>query len=328
MNQQPHEVIWSLTTAAVGCRCLQIIAEQGVADLIGAEPVGVTELAQRCDADPDALDRVLQLLAAHGIFAYQSGAYAHTEASRLLRTDHPMSMRGFPRMFGLPIIRQSIADLEHSLRTGAPAAELIEPRGLWAYLQDNPRETEIFDAAMVAKAAADIAAVLDAYDFSGFGTVADIGGGRGHLLRALLDAVPAAAGILFDLPQVIDSLDIHHDRLKSLAGDFFVDPLPPADAYLLMEVIHDWADAEAVAILTAVRRAAVPGATVLIVEGVLDPDRPDPRVQTLDVVMLVGTGGRERSPAQFGELLDRAGLRLTRVIPTQGPLSLVEAKVV
>src|SRR5688500_11683900 len=93
---------------------------------------------------------------------------------------------------------------------------------------------------MTAKAAADIAAILDAYDFSRFGTIADIGGGRGHLLRTVLDAVPSAKGVLFDLPEVINSLDFEHERLTPQAGDFFVDQLPAADPYLLMEVIHDW----------------------------------------------------------------------------------------
>ncbi|CAN5129008.1 hypothetical protein BH24ACT12_BH24ACT12_22360 [soil metagenome] len=132
---------------------------------------------------------------------------------------------------------------------------------------------------MTAKAAADVAAVLGAYGFGRFGTIADIGGGRGHLLRAILDVVPTAEGILFELPDVVATLHIDSERLTAQAGDFFVDPLPAADAYILMEVIHDWADAEAAAILRAIRRAAPADAAVLIIEGVVIEDQTDPRVQ-------------------------------------------------
>ena len=328
MNQQPHEIVWTITNAAVVSRCLHVVADVGVADHLGDEPVGVEDLASRCGANADALDRVMRLLAAHGVFHDRAGAYEHTEASRLLRSDHPMSMRAFSRMMGMPVNWASFGRLEHSVRTGSPAIEQVAPEGFWAYFNDNPKEAEIFGQAMTAKAAADTAAVLGAYDFTRFSTIADIGGGRGHLLQAVLAAAPGAEGILFDLPGVIDSLDIDSSRLTTQAGDFFVDPLPAADTYLLMEVIHDWADAEAAAILTAVRRAASPGATVLVVEGVADDGELDPRVQTLDVVMLTITGGRERTSGQFAKLLDSAGLRLGKVVDTGGPLRIVEAAIV
>jgi O-methyltransferase domain len=178
---------------------------------------------------------------------------------------------------------------------------------------------------MTAKAGADVAAVLAAYDFGRFRTIADVGGGRGHLLRAVLDAVPTAEGVLFDLPGEIGALDVVHERLTPQAGDFFVDPLPAADAYVLMEVLHDWADAECVAILRAIRRAAPPGATLLVVESVLADERPDPRAQTLDVIMLTVPGGRERTASQFRDLFERAGLRHRGVVETTGPLGIVEA---
>ena len=178
---------------------------------------------------------------------------------------------------------------------------------------------------MTAKAAADIAAVLGAYDFARFDTIADIGGGHGHLLRAVLNVVPEAQGILFDLPAVTDALDLGMDRLTAHPGDFFVDPLPTADAYVLMEVIHDWPDAQALAILHAVRRGARPGARVLIIENVLNGVDADPRGHTLDVIMLAVTGGRERTGRQLGRLLEEAGFATWTVTETSGPLHLVEA---
>jgi C-methyltransferase len=325
MTQQPHEIIWSLTNAIVASRSLHVVAEIGVADQISDEPVNIKELASACNADVDALDRVLRLLAAHGIFEATGEGYGHTEPSRLLRTDHPMSMRAFSRMMGLPVFFASFGELEHSVRTGSPSLELAAPEGLWPYLQDHPSERDVFGQAMTAKAAADIQAVIGAYDFSRFNKIADVGGGRGHLLCAVLDAAVTAEGILFELPEVIDTLDLQHDRMRTHAGDFFVDPLPGADAYILMDIIHDWPDAEAAAILTAIRSASDPGAKVLIIETIIPEGDIDPSVQTLDIIMLSVTGGRERTAKQLGELLNSAGFRLNNVIQTSGALRIVEA---
>ncbi len=324
MSQKPHEVIWTLTNAVVASASLYAVAELGVADLVGDETVSPKQLAAACGADPDALDRVLCLLAAHGIFERQPDGYRHNDASRLLRSDHPMSMRAFARMMGLPVMKASFDRLDHSIRTGSTSFELVDGNGLWPYLVAHPDEREIFGQAMTAKAAGDTAAVLAAYDFGRFDTIADIAGGRGHLLHAVLDAEPTAEGILFDLPDVVAALEIDNDRLTGRPGDFFVDPLPSADAYILMEVIHDWPDAEAAAILEAVRRAASPGARVLIIENVLVDVGSDPRGHTLDVIMLAVTGGRERTGAELGKLLEGAGFAPSAVIDTAGPLRIVE----
>jgi len=265
------------------------------------------------------------LLAAHGVFARDGDRYVHSDASRLLRSDHPMSMRAFPRMMGMSSFTASFARLDHSVRTGAPSFGLVDSEGLFAHLQRHPEEAAVFDASMTAKAVADIAAVLAAYDFSRFRTIADIGGGRGHLLRAVLAAVPGSKGILFDLPSVIDTLDVDVDRLAVNAGDFFVDALPSADLYVLMEIIHDWDDVRAAAILGAVRRAAVPGARVLIIEAVADDRRLDPVVRTLDMIMLAITGGRERTSSQLRQLLTSTGFETKHTVETQTALRIVEA---
>jgi C-methyltransferase len=325
MEHQPHQTIWGLATATVASRTLHVVAELGVADHIDDAPVLTKELAARCGADEDALDRALMLLAAHGVFDRVGDAYAHTDASRLLRSDHPMSMRAFPRMMGMASFTAALGHLEHSVRTGAAAFSLVEPDGLFAHLQRDEDEARIFDASMTAKAAGDTAAVLAAYDFSRFSTIADIGGGRGHLLRAVLGAAPDTTGILFDLPGVIETLDAPAARVALHSGDFFVDPLPSADAFILMEVIHDWDDDQAAAILSAVRRAATPGATLLIIEAVADEEVLDPVVRTLDVIMLAITGGRERTSAALEQLLAGAGFRTTGTRPTPSPLRIVEA---
>jgi C-methyltransferase len=325
---RPHEIIWALTNAFVASRCLHVIAALGVADEIGDDPVSTPELASRCGANADALGRMLRLMATHGIFEGDDGGFRHTPASRLLCSDHPMSMRALAAMMGLPVFAATFARLEHSARTGSPAVDTVEPEGVWAYLQDHPDEARTFGLAMTAKAAADIAAVLAAYDFSRFATIADIGGGRGHLLRAILDAAPAAGGVLVDRPQVIEDLDVEHDRLTPYAGDFFVDPLPAADAYVLMDVLHDWPDAECVAILRAIRAAAGTGARILVIENLLPDNGTDPQAQSLDIIMLAMTGGRQRTAQRFGELFTSCGFGDPTVIATEGPLRIVEAPAV
>ena len=325
---QPDAVIWTLTHAVVASRCLHVIAALGVADEVGEDAAPAAELASRCGADADALERMLRLLAAHGVFECDGPGFRHTPASRLLCSDHPKSMRALASMMGLPIFAATFDRLEHSLRTGSPAVEAVEPNGFWAYLQRHPDEARKFDRAMTAKATSDIAAVLDAYDFGRFGTIADIGGGRGQLLRAILEAAPAARGVLVDRPQVIEALDVHHDRLTPQAGDFLVGPLPAADAYVLMDVIHDWPDADCVAILRAIRAAAGAGAKVLIVESVLAENGGDPLGQALDIVMLVMVGGRERTARRLSELLTGCGFGEPTVIPTKGRVRIVEAPAV
>ena len=227
MSPQPHEEVLGLCTAGFAARCLHIVADLGVADHIDDAPSPIGTLAAACEVDADALGRVLRLLSAYGIFERHPDGYRHTPSSRLLRSDHPQSLRPFARMMGLPVIWGSLTALEHSVRTGRPGLETLEPKGFWAYLQDHPAEADIFGRAMTAKSGAEIAAVLAAYDFSRFATIADIGGGRGHLLRAVLDATPAANGVLFDLPEVIHTLDVEHPRMTTTAGDFFTDAFPP-----------------------------------------------------------------------------------------------------
>ena len=316
-DRRPHELLWNLSTAFIASRCLQVVAELGVADHVGDEPVSAETLAARCGADADALERVLRLLAAHGVFACDGG-FRHTPASEMLRTDHPMSLRALVRMLGLPLHQRVVAALEYTVRTGAPAIETVDARGVWAYVKDDPRELQLFEEAMTAKAAADIPEVLNAYDFRRFASIADIGGGRGHLLRAVLDSVPAARGILFDLPEVVGAFDAGHERMAVHAGDFLADPLPVADAYLLMDVLHDWPDDDCVRILRAIRDAS-PAATVIIVENAAAGARPEPHAQALDLIMLVMLGGRERTPGELNRLLTRAGFTEGTVIETAGP---------
>lgn len=322
---QAAEMVWGLINTHALARCMHVIAEFGVADALENRASSAAELAAATGLNADALGRMLRLLAAHGVFAAKPEGYVHTAASRLLRSDHPQSLRSFARMIGMPVIWRGFTDLAHPARTGKPATDIA---GLFAYFSEHPAEAGLFNQAMVGKSAGVVPTVVAAYDFSSFGTVADIGGGRGHMLQAILEQVPTASGVLFDLPHVIaDASGAASDRLRLTAGDFFRDQLPVADAYVFMEVIHDWADGEATKILSAVRRVAPRHARVLVVEALVS-ESPGPQLsKVLDIIMLAVTGGRERTRAEYEKLLASAGFRLERVIQTASQYSLVEAVV-
>jgi hypothetical protein len=325
----PHALLWDLATVAAASRCLHAVARHGVADAV--EPGGSTvgDVAERLGLDADALERVLRALAAYGVFDLDQSLVRHTEASRLLRADHPMSMGAFAHMMGLPMSWEALSALPETLETGRAGVFDLDPDGLFSYLRDSPDEAAVFDRAMTAKSHADIPLVLDAFDFTAHRSVADIGGGRGHLLQALTERNPEIEATLLDLPEVIGRLGgAGVDRMRLVPADFFTDTMPTADVYVLMEIIHDWDDTDAVRILSNLRRSTPGDATVLVIETVLDDQRLRDPAKTLDIVMLALTGGRERSAAQHSSLLERAGFELVRVIPTGGGVQIVEARAV
>ncbi len=323
----PAQIVGDLAKAHIAARCLHIVAMFGVADAVGAGATSPQEIGARTGLDADAADRILRLLAAHGVFTAEPTGYAHNAASELLRSDHPQSLRSYVRMTGMPSFWNRFTELGIAAKTGRPS---VDWRALLAYFEQHPDEAAHFNAAMVAKSRAVLPAVASAYDFSRFATIADIGGGRGHLLEAVLERAPEASGILFDLPQVVAETRAAQPlsaRIAVVGGDFFNDPLPSADAYLLMDLIHDWSNDDAARILAAVRAATPPHARVLIIETLV-PETAGPHFgKTLDIIMLAVTGGRERTRTEYAALLDAAGLRLDRVLATRAEHSIVEAVV-
>ena len=321
----PEEIIKDLAIAHAISRCLHVVADVGVADALDAVPLSAHELARRVGLNADALARMLRLLAAYGIFAAGPDGYSHTPASKLLRNDEPRSLRALVRMRGLPVIWRGFTELAHAAGTGRPATDWA---ALVAYFASHPDEAAVFNEAMVAKSQTVIPAVLDAFPFDTFELIADVGGGRGHLLQAVLARVPSAHGVLFDLPHVIaDAAAAASPRLRLVAGNFFVDALPPADLYILMDLLHDWSDADVARILGALRGAAPLHAHVLIIETLV-AEAPEPHFsKTLDILMLAHTGGSERTPAEHARLLESAGFRLQRVLATASQYSLAEAVV-
>ncbi|MEO6714761.1 MAG: methyltransferase [Mycobacteriales bacterium] len=311
----PSELVVSLAEGYVGSRCLHVIANLGVCDVVSDEPRSMPEIARELGVDAQALGRVVRHLASLGVFAMRGDDVWHNEASRLLRQEHPGGLLPLTRLLALPIIWDSFKTLEDAVRTGRPGATFHDPNGFFAYLDAHPQESDIYDQGMTAMTTRRISKVVPCFDFSEFNVIADIGGGRGHLLRAVLEGAPGARGVLFDRAQVADGLG-STDLISVQVGDFFADPLPVADCYLLSNIIHDWSDPDALAILTAVRAAAPPTSTLLLFEFVVPEDAGQFEASDIDVEMLALVGGRERTLKEYTDLLAAGGWRLQRTVPT------------
>lgn len=311
---------------------LGVAAELGVADLLAAGPLTAEELAQRTGAHADSLYRVLRALAAAGVFAHGAdGRFGLTPLSEALRADAPGSQRAFATMMAGEF-QAAWGELLHATRTGEPGFEKRFGTSFFEYMTERPDRHAIYDRAMEGIHGRETEPVLEACDFSRFGTVADIGGGNGSALAAILRRHPGMQGVLFDLPAVAERARVGlavsglAGRLRVEGGDFFAAVPPGADAYVLRHVIHDWLDDDAVAILRTCRKAMKPGAKILIVEMVIPSDGTPAFGKWLDLMMLL-VRGRERTTEEYGRLLAAAGLKLERVIATASDASVVEGAI-
>jgi O-methyltransferase domain/Dimerisation domain len=311
---------------------VNVAAKLGVADHLADGPKTSHALAQDIAADPDALYRLLRACAGFGLFSeVESQTFALTPLGDLLRSNATGSLRDYA-IFGLaPGLWLPFGHLEQAIRSGKPQAKQVLGMELWEYFSQHEEESTPFAAAMSYLSAGAAREVVARYDVSQAKKIVDVGGSHGMLLTALLQAAPAAEGVLFDLPHVIEhartvvgSLGLN-DRVALRSGDFFQEVPPGGDLYLLKQILHDWDDAHCLVLLKNIHRAARSQSRLLVVE-MLMPDQPGPSVVTLmDLSMLVLFGGRERSGKDFESLLVRAGYLVQRVIPTAGLFSVVEA---
>lgn len=309
-------------------QAIYVAAELGIADLLGDGPRTVEYLAARTHAHGDGLYRVLRALATVGIFTEDAERrFSLTPLAENLRSDTPDSLRSFAIMAGAEFY-QSWGKLLHSVRTGAPGFQQEFGMPFFQYMTEHPDRHAIYDTAMMVHGIAETEPMLDACDFSAFGTVADIGGGNGRMLSAILTRHPAVEGVLFDLPAVADRSRTAvaemglSDRCRVVGGDFF-SAVPAADAYVMRHVLHDWDDAEAVTILRNCREAMNPGGRILVVETVIPPLDTPCFGKWLDLMMII-VGGRERTEEQYRHLFARAGFKLSRIIPTAHEVSIIE----
>ena len=314
-------------------QALHVTAALGVADLLAAGPRPAADLAQATGTHPRALYRLLRAVASAGVLAEDdAGAFALTDLGQFLRADHPRSVHGNAVFTGHPMMWGTWQHLRHSVETGEPAFRHLHGVDFWEHVTQHPAAGEVFDAAMTSLSLQQRDAVVAGYDFSGARTVVDVAGGQGALLAAVLAANPQARGVLFDLPHVVAGAAPLlreagvADRCAVVGGSFFEAVPDGGDVYLLRDIVHDWDDAQAAAILRACRRAMGPAARLLLVERVIAPgNAPDPN-RFSDLNMLVMLGGQERTAAEFGALYAAAGFRLTRVLPLPATASLIEGR--
>jgi SAM-dependent methyltransferase len=310
-------------------QALYVAAELGIADLLQEGPRSTEDLAQATGCDADALYRVLRFLASEGVFREEAPRrFAQTGLSDALRADAPASPRDFIRMVNEEPYA-AWARLLYSVRTGKPAFDKVFGASRFEWLAGHPDQAALFQRAMIALGQSGNEAVAEAYDFSACKRVVDVGGGHGQLLSAIVTRNPHLSGVLQDLPAGIEAarkgVGGPLPGCELVAGDFFAGVPAGGDVYIMKRVIHDWDDERAVRILDNCRRAMAPGGKVLVAEMIVPPGNDRHPIKVMDLNMLVVTGGLERTQEHFEQLLARVGLRLTRVIATRSPLSILEA---
>jgi hypothetical protein len=323
--------VFEIAAATVAARALWVAAEFGIADHLDNEPRGVDELASITTTHADSLYRVLRLLATVGVFEEHAGRrFAHTEMSRTLRSDHPTRTRAAVRMLGMDGMWRALGALDVSARTGGTGWEAAMGAPVFDWLSREPDSAALFNDSMIGIHGGEPPAVAAAYPFAG--TVIDVGGGSGNMIVNVLRQHPEARGVTYDMPHVVVEAQRRFEaegltgRARVEGGSFFDGVPAGGDLYILSHIIHDWDEERCVRILSHCRAAKAAGGKVLLVEMVVTPPNVPHPAKMLDLVMLAVPGGRERTPEEYGALLAKAGLRLTRIIPTASPVSVIEAE--
>lgn len=325
-SMQMMQILWP---GALAAQAVHVGAKFALADLVASGPKSIEQLADATRTDCSSLGRVLRALTSLGIFVEDTeGRYRQTALSDTLRSDHPESIRPFAMMLGSHFVWRPCGALEETIRTGRPSFESIFGAPFFEYLAGHSEDAAVFNAAM-SSSPRYLSAIVEAYDFSKFGRIVDVGGGHGSLLAAILSANPRLRGVLYDLPAVVAGASaLRHEainqRCEIIGGDFFQEVPAGADAYVLKGIIHDWNYQAALKILKNCRRAIPPNGTLLLVETVLSPTT-DPAGALMDMLMMVLTSGRERTEPEFRSLLKEAAFSMMQVIRAPG-VSIIESR--
>ena len=326
--------VFQLATGYMASTALYIATKLRVADHLAGGAKSAAELAALSGANEDAIYRVLRLLSSVGVFEEVSPRrFANNPAAAALRSDVAGSAYHMTVWMADPFHLRVYADAMHSVTTGQPAVEKTLGVSVFEYFPRDRELSETFNNAMTAFSAFVIPAALEAYDFSGIDLLVDVAGGHGQVLTSILQKHPNMRGILFDLEHVIAGARPRieaaglADRCETATGDFFTAVPAGGDAYIMKHIIHDWDDARAATILRNIRTAMKPGGRVILLDSVLTPANQPDFGKLIDLEMMLMPGGRERTEEEFRALFASAGFELTRVVPTQSPLSVIEAKV-
>lgn len=335
MADPDHDPVASLRTLVGGFRLTQAIhvaAVLGIPDLLSDRSRPTADLARESGADEQALRRLLRALAAADVFVEgPDDTFANTEMGHALESAHPSRTRDLAANHGRGYVWNTWGHLLTSIQTGENAFSHLHGRSVWDYRSDHPADGEAFDRAMTAMTIPLVEAVAGAYDFTAAKVIADVGGGQGALLAAVLGVAPASRGVLFDQAHVVEEASsyLHAagvlDRVTITGGSFFESVPTGADVYLLKSVLHDWDDEDCLRILRRCRTAMQPGTILLIVERILAGPNQGLDTKLSDLNMLVMPGGRERSAAEYEALLDATDLTLARVHATSTTFSVIES---
>jgi len=332
MGQRESEQLTQILLDALSARALCTVADLGIADHIApGSPRSVAYLAKATATHEQSLYRTLRLLASHGVFRETGeGSFDHTAMSSALRTDAEGSFHAGAEMFHL--LFHAFDKLDHTIRTGESAFTKAFGKGLFEHVMEHPQLAKVFDAGMTSFHGYETAAMLEAYDFSTIGVLADVGGGNGSLISAVLRRWPMMRGILFDLGHVVararQSAPAQGlaDRCQFVEGNFFETVPAGADAYLLRHVLHDWTDAQCVTILQHCRRVIPSHGRLLVVECVVPAGNDRSISKDYDILMMAGPGGLERTEPQFRTLFERSGFQVSSVTPTSTMVSVIEGR--
>lgn len=308
-------------------------AKLGIADRLAQGPKTAAEIAGAMECDPRALHRLMRSLAGLGILTERDDRrFALTPLGAALQKGAPGAARASALTLCSPWFMQAMQDLAYSVRTGKTAFENIQGMPVFDFLGKHPEDASLFSETMIGVHGGEPQAVAEAYDFAKLKTIVDVGGASGNLLAEILTHHKKPRGILADLPHVVKDAPALleakgvADRVTIAAHDFFKSVPKGGDAYILSHVIHDWSEAQCLTILRNVREAMGPDGLLLLVEMVL-PGKDEPHFgKILDMVMLAMPGGEERTAQEYEALLAKAGFALTRVVPTQATVSVIEAR--
>jgi SAM-dependent methyltransferase len=328
----PQAIMMQMINGKLLSRCVSLVAELAIADHLKNGPQDAGSLAATTSTNPDVLYRVLRMLASLDVFVeLPDRQFENSPLSETLRSDVPGSVRHYARWLGTGFHWRTVGDLDYSVRTGKPALAKDEPdKTPFEILSRDRSAQQTFNDAMSGLSLADGTAIVQSYDFSRFGRVIDVGGGQGTLATMIARAAPEARLRVLDLPHVIDGTKKRiedeglEDRIEAIAGNFLESVPGPADVCVLKNIIHDWDDEISRRILTNCRNALEDGGCVLVCEILITPGPESIPARLIDIEMLVGPGGRERTEAEFVELFATARLKLNRVIETPTPIRLLE----
>ena len=334
-NASARDLVLRLMDGYLSTQLLYLAARLGIADLLAAVPSSSAELARLTGTDGSALHRVLRGLVIDGLLDEdEAGQFVLTDAGRCLQSSRADSMVGAALARG-ELYYKAAGSLLETLRHGGAAFRHAHGVDFFDAIAANMASGAAFQSSMTSRSQREAAAVVAAYDFSPFGHVIDVGGGRGVLLASILRANPHLRGTLFDRPDVVAGAGSDLEtaglsaRFDLAAGDFFQHVPDMGDLYLLSRVVHDWDDGAAVSILTCCRKAMSKGCPLVLVEAVLpDRARERPGVIRMDLHMLVLLGGRERTLVEFERLFAASGFTFRRAIAFEGQegVNLLEAE--